>query len=331
MKRVMLAVLLLGTIAVAQDFPRYELSTGYSYGSLDNGGSGSRLYGQGWSGSIAANLKRWVGVEADASGQYNSQSLLFQTSGFTLNSGFYSFLAGPKLAYRRGRVTPFVHGLVGLNRTLAYDLATVNATNTTITVPYENNFGSAVGGGFDVAISKHIALRSQADYFLTGAGTSAFSGQQNNFRVVAAVVFAFGGTNPDFNARQHGPSAPAPSAPSIESVAKSAAAESEVVPAPQASVALASAPTPATNVTAPVMPVVAAAHPAPIPVQPTAIVPQPTGSAAAQSTRPPAQSIYAPASNDVVVSEYQNQSNQPQESLGDIARRYREQKLHRNQ
>lgn len=346
MKRILTVLLLLACAAAAQEMPKYELTTGFSYGSIENGGGTSRLYGQGWMGSFATNIKRWVAIEADASGQYNNQSLLLQSTNFSLNSGFYSFLAGPKVSYRHGRVTPFAHGLVGLNRTLAYDQAALNSSNMTISVPYENALGAAVGGGVDYAISRRIALRTQADYFVAGSNNGALPGQQNNFRVIGGIVFAFGGTSPDFNARKKNPPAPIPAPAPADAVAEAAPAPAATAPAPvNAFVAPAPAavtPAPAPAPAAPATEVVATAPSAPPPasepvkqeqtlVAATTVAPAPAA-AQTQAAAPPFASAAPTARQpiEVIISGPANemqQAAQPQESLGDIARRYREQKL----
>src|SRR5437763_11741374 len=101
MKQLALCALLLAScLAAGQEFPRYELSTGYAYGRVDNAGVSNSLYAQGWVGSFAANVKRWASLEVAAGGQYNNQLADLQGTVYSLNSGFYSFLGGPRVAYR---------------------------------------------------------------------------------------------------------------------------------------------------------------------------------------------------------------------------------------
>src|SRR3954452_18920924 len=89
----------------AQDYPRLELSAGYSYGSVDTQGYGNQRDAQGWSGSVAANLKKWVGVEGEVSSRFNSLSFDYKGNSLTVNSRYYTFLFGPRFAYRTGKVT----------------------------------------------------------------------------------------------------------------------------------------------------------------------------------------------------------------------------------
>ena len=190
MRKCMMAVLLLCGLAAAQDFPRYELITGYSYGSMDTAAS-SHSYAQGWLGGLAANFSRSIGLEAQVSANYTDASFFVQSQQFALSPRTYSFLAGPRLAYRTRRVTPFVHGLFGVLRTFDYSAATVNAQGSYLSVPYQSAFGAAAGGGIDYSISKHVALRTQVDYLFSRVNYAP--GTAGNLRTFAALVFTFGG------------------------------------------------------------------------------------------------------------------------------------------
>src|SRR5690349_14931132 len=193
MKSLRLAVLLLvSSLCFAQDFSRYELSGGVSYGGIDT--SDLKTY-KGFAGSFATNMNRWLSMETSIGAQFETQSVILSGSTTSLNTGFYSFLSGPRLSYRRGRVTPFAHGLFGWARSLDYTKATFNASNLTFTVPYGNQLGAAAGGGMDYWITPRIALRTQGDYFLTQPdGTFGFH-MTNNFRIVGGIVFTFGSTS----------------------------------------------------------------------------------------------------------------------------------------
>lgn len=192
MKSMRLAVLLLvSSLCFAQEFSRYEVSGGVSYGGIDTSDVKTP---KGFAGSFATNLNRWFSMETSVGAELQTQSVTLSGSTTSLNTGFYSFLSGPRLSYRRGRVTPFAHGLFGWARSLDYTKATYNATNLTFTVPYGNQLGAAAGGGIDYWITPHIALRSQGDYFLTQPdGTFGFH-MTNNFRIVGGIVFSFGST-----------------------------------------------------------------------------------------------------------------------------------------
>jgi hypothetical protein len=57
----------------------------------------------------------------------------------------------------------------------------------------ETAFAMTAGGGIDVTVSRHLAVRPvQAEYFLTKFPDGA-DNRQNNFRYSAGIVFRFGG------------------------------------------------------------------------------------------------------------------------------------------
>lgn len=190
MRTCIVVALLLSGLAAAQDYPKYELITGYSYGSMDTAAT-AHSYAQGWLGGLAANLTRSVGLEAEATAHYADTFFLVQSQPFALSPRTYTFLAGPRLAHRGRRVTPFVHGLFGVLRTFDYGQATTNAQGNYLTVPYESAFGAAAGGGLDYSISKHVALRTQVDYLFSRVNYAP--GTAGNLRTFAALVFSFGG------------------------------------------------------------------------------------------------------------------------------------------
>jgi hypothetical protein len=185
------AILLASCLAAAQDFARGEFFGGYSYGSIASsaGRSISRL---GYLGSFTTNVNRWAALETSAGAQYNQQRLTLPTGDYMVNSWSYSFLSGPRLAFRTQRITPFVHGLFGIARNLAYDKTTYDAATNTVYVPYESGFAAAVGGGIDFGASRRLILRTQGDYFITQPGGTVGLTKQNDFRAAVGIAFTFG-------------------------------------------------------------------------------------------------------------------------------------------
>jgi hypothetical protein len=123
-----LMVFWLPLIATAQDYPKAEIFTGYSYlrgQYLDVNLSGFDL-------SATANLNGWFGATADFSGHYYK--------GF----GMHSFLFGPKFTFRGdSRVHPYLHTMIGPVR-----------------MEFTTLFGWAAGGGIDVTVHRNIAIRA---------------------------------------------------------------------------------------------------------------------------------------------------------------------------
>ena len=101
----------------------------------------------------------------------------YTSNGF--HAGIFSYLSGPRINLRgHGKVTPFLQVLFGGARSI--DNSPLNA------------FAMTAGGGLDVKISEHFAIRPvQAEYCLTKF-TDGASNRQNNFRYSAGVVFRFG-------------------------------------------------------------------------------------------------------------------------------------------
>ena len=56
-----------------------------------------------------------------------------------------------------------------------------------------NAFALTAGGGLDIGLTRHIALRAfEADYYLTRFDNGV-NDHQNNLRIEAGVIFRFGG------------------------------------------------------------------------------------------------------------------------------------------
>jgi hypothetical protein len=168
MKLLAVMILTMACSASAQQTPKVEVSIGYSF--LRLGGSGG-VSQHGGSISIAGNVNNWFGIVGDF-GAYHSSPL-----GVSLNT--YSFLFGPRFSLRAGKVTPFVQTLFGGAR------VNVSAGGSSVgTTP----FAISAGGGVDLQLSQHIALRPQVDYIALRKGGQTV----NAGRASLALVFRFG-------------------------------------------------------------------------------------------------------------------------------------------
>jgi hypothetical protein len=168
MKWLAVVILSMACSASAQQTPKVEVSTGYSF--LRLGGTGG-VSQHGGSISITGNVNNWFGIVGDF-GAYHSAPF-----GLSLNT--YSFLFGPRFSLRAGKVTPFVQTLFGG--------AHLNASaggSSAGTTP----FAISAGGGVDLKLSQHIALRPQVDYIaLRKSGQTVNAG-----RASLGIVFRFG-------------------------------------------------------------------------------------------------------------------------------------------
>lgn len=174
------AVLLLSFGVFAQD-AKTDIFGGYSL--LHSGVNSALLPSQnsnGWDASATRYFNRYLGVTADFSGQYSSQDI----DGITTSGRAHNFLFGPTVAYRKSKVTPFAHALFGVSHLTG----STNDGSGAASVPGENSFAMALGGGVDVKASKLFDIRlGQLDYLRTQFGDSS----QNHMRYAAGIVFKF--------------------------------------------------------------------------------------------------------------------------------------------
>jgi outer membrane protein OmpA-like peptidoglycan-associated protein len=182
--------------------PKVELFLGYSYvRALPELAAGNRLvWLNGGSTSIAYNLNRHLGIVADI-GDYTNSEIHFQgSSGTTVdvdnaNGGVLSYLFGPRLSFRNnGRVTPFVQALFGGAH--ASDVVLTGCTLNCTILPKENTLAWTAGGGLDVRVRRHIAIRLiQAEYLMTRFQdySTGLTASQNDMRLSSGIVFRFGG------------------------------------------------------------------------------------------------------------------------------------------
>lgn len=218
--------------AVAGDVPKMEIFTGYSiqrlgmpdvdstlspifYGIYDIGftpylnSETSKYQKFGFDSSFTFNVDSIFGIEADFKyntgdvykmetplliynfAQYSGYPYYLNTSASYTN---YSFLAGPRFALRKFKtVTPFAHALMG------FDHAKYSSkplfSNVDAQSSKDTGFGLSLGGGIDLNVTKHFAVRLiQADYFLTKHNDFAAytDNTWNNMALAFGAVFRFG-------------------------------------------------------------------------------------------------------------------------------------------
>ena len=92
-----------------------------------------------------------------------------------------TFMVGPRFSARsRSKVTPFVQALIGG----AHLTAGASGFSTSVTP-----FAVSAGGGLDLQLSSHVALRPQVDFIaLRSHGETLKSG-----RASFGIVYRFGG------------------------------------------------------------------------------------------------------------------------------------------
>jgi len=184
------------SVQAQEEVSRAEVFAGYSYVRVDAGFGIPAFNMNGGSASLSYNPNDWLGIVADFGGYHTGD-----IGGISVDGNIYSYLFGPKIAFRRGRWTPFVQGLFGgahLSGSAALMTGAVaraarsQGSASFIASGSENAFATAIGGGLDVNATNRIAIRLvQAEYFMTRFGVVDSADTQNNVRISAGVVFRF--------------------------------------------------------------------------------------------------------------------------------------------
>jgi outer membrane protein OmpA-like peptidoglycan-associated protein len=197
----MLAVVcMFATLAVAQEgpAPKWELYGGYSlfYPGADIHGQqpgallpiSSRLETnpRGAGASLTYNFNNWFGLSLDTSTHWGSgeAGLVKRID----DTAFSNLSIGPKITFRRNHFSPFVEVLVGDHRLMPDAFHDVD------------KLGLMFGGGIDVNLSRHVALRLiRADYVMSNyryGPPTVPSTDIRGWRLQAGLNFMFGGGAP---------------------------------------------------------------------------------------------------------------------------------------
>jgi hypothetical protein len=151
-----------------------ELGGGLDYTQFNEGNGWPNATG--FYGSLGINITHWLQAYADADKQYGSIS--------DGNTRLFGDHFGARYYYRPrySIFNPFAETLVGISR-LDLNLTQVGQKYS------ENGFSFRIGGGLDLNIHRHWAIRAfDVDYYRT----PFLQTHQNNVWVSAGVVFKFG-------------------------------------------------------------------------------------------------------------------------------------------
>ena len=158
------AILFLATPSFAQEYPRVELFGGYS--ALVSGDLNNLEHANGLGLDFAGNINRHFGLVAELGVHKENDQRA------------YSAYFGPRISFRGGRVTFFIHALAGgIKIPTGGDSVTVASL--------------AGGGGLDINVGDNVAIRLfQIDYT-----PIRYQGEWINlFRGQTGVTFRMGRT-----------------------------------------------------------------------------------------------------------------------------------------
>ena len=187
-----------GTFAAAQDQPppKWELFGGYSFlypgadvhGVLPAGvlpvSSFLESNPRGAGASITYDFNRWFGLTVDASGHWGSGETGLNNR---INDAAFSNLSfGPKVTFRSAHFSPFLEALAGDHRLMPDAFHDID------------KLGFMAGGGLDVNLARHVALRLfRADYVMSsyryGPSNTTPSTDLRGVRLQAGIVLMWGG------------------------------------------------------------------------------------------------------------------------------------------
>ena len=176
---VVLALLWFVPLAVTQTPDKVNIFLGYSYANVNSFAfaDGNRLHVHGWEASFEGKVFRWVGFVADVDDRSGTlcPGPVPSCAPGNVTVSQSDVLFGPRLSVPIGRVRPFVQGLFGFEHVATNDFGP------------DKSFATALGGGVDYRLMRHVAWRFEGDYMRT----NLFSTRQSNMRLSTGIVARF--------------------------------------------------------------------------------------------------------------------------------------------
>lgn len=187
---VFLLLTLLAQPTPAQEYPRWEAFTGFSYARVSLGQQSSvfqptdqNYYGMHFNGSL--NPRSYLRIIlCDFAVQLGGTTTNVSPLKADLRTS--QVLFGPEFVKRSEKSALFVHTLFGLSNTRLVE--SLGGSDIVPDVASRTNLAFGVGGGFDIHLTQLLTLRAvQADYIPTRLAGS----WENQFRVSTGIVFTF--------------------------------------------------------------------------------------------------------------------------------------------
>lgn len=182
---------LMAPVVAAQDNPKIEVFGGFSAervalcGPRTGNCNFSTEEGPttathpGWNVAATGYIFKSFGVTADFAGHSGQSSI---PTGGSVHTSDVSFLFGPVFAHRIRSISPFAHALFGVVRR---SVASLDIS--------PNPFALLIGGGVDVAVHRHVAIRlGEFDYErLNLPSSNAPATSVSGFRYSGGIVLKF--------------------------------------------------------------------------------------------------------------------------------------------
>lgn len=219
-------VLLLGTYAFAQEWPKAEVFLGYSGIRVNTASQVNAFTQNGGLGDVQFNLNRFAAIVAEFGGVTNG-SISVRGPARGVQQTQFTYLFGPRINVNKaGKFSPFLEYLIGGS----HNSRSFSVSNTLIPVGFvppsgitlqsgspgftkvrstQNALAMAVGGGIDLNVSHRFAIRPiEVNYLpthfsplnVTGASNiSPFLNRtrwQQNVRWATGIKVRFGGAPP---------------------------------------------------------------------------------------------------------------------------------------
>ena len=175
---------LLAGLAAAQVPTAGNIFVGYSFENASSSALNlnlSRPNLQGWEASLEGKMFPALGIVADFSGHYGSQSfVIYPPAGpgpltVKVTGHQEEVMFGPRFSVSVGKFRPFAE--------LEFGIGHMN-TNS---FGSDTSFATALGGGLDYRIFRPLAWRIQGDYVTT----RFFHTSQSDVRLSTGIVFRF--------------------------------------------------------------------------------------------------------------------------------------------
>ena len=200
----LVVVLLLGSVAFAQDYPKAEVGLKYAYTRFNPAVSGLGSFSlNGGGGDVTYFFTNNLGIKAEFVGS-TSQTRTVQVCqpgciNLSIQGNLFTYNALLVYKARMSKFEPYIEGGMGGAHSNAY--ANVFAACNGLGIgcgftkkPSNNAFDYVFGGGIDIPVSKTIAINvGQFDYIGTRFDSAITNGNrtQNSFRYQAGIIFRF--------------------------------------------------------------------------------------------------------------------------------------------